>query len=100
MRWGPCQDLGDVHSFLGTVGVHHIFIRDYVKKVEPLTKLTWLKEPFTFEKDQEEVMQKLKDTLQDCPLLMPLDYEIDSPVDEPRLPWQQQHPKLWQSLGN
>ncbi len=25
-------------------------------------------------------MQKLKDMLQDCPSLMPLDYEIDSPV--------------------
>ncbi len=56
MRWGSCQDLGNVCSFLGTVGVHHIFIRDDVKKVEPLTKLTWLKEPFTFEKDQEEAM--------------------------------------------
>lgn len=80
MRWGPCQDLGDVHSFLGMVGVHCIFIKDYAKKAEPLTKLTRLKEPFTFEKDQEEVMQRLKDMLQDCSSLMPLDYEIDSPV--------------------
>ncbi len=80
MRWGPCQDLGDVCSFLSTVRVHRIFIRDYAKKAEPLTKLTQLKEPFTFEKDQEEAMQKLKDTLQDCPSLMPLDYEIDSPI--------------------
>ncbi len=80
MRWGPCQDLGDVCLFLGTVRVHCIFIRGYAKKAKPLTKLTWLKEPFTFEKDQEEAMQKLKDVLQDCPSLMPLDYEIDSPV--------------------
>ncbi|SJL18320.1 uncharacterized protein ARMOST_21906 [Armillaria ostoyae] len=80
LRWGPCQDLGDVHSFLGTVGVHRIFIKDYAKKAEPLTKLTRLKVPFTFEEEQEASMQKLKDVLQDCPSLMPIDYELDSPV--------------------
>ncbi|SJL13049.1 uncharacterized protein ARMOST_16486 [Armillaria ostoyae] len=80
LRWGLCQDLGDVCSFLGTIGVHRIFIKDYAKKVEPLTKLTRLKVPFTFEEEQEASMQKLKDALQDCPSLMPIDYELDSPV--------------------
>ncbi|SJL18605.1 uncharacterized protein ARMOST_22202 [Armillaria ostoyae] len=80
LRWGLCQDLGDVRSFLGTIGVHRIFIKDYAKKAEPLTKLTRLKVPFTFEEDQEALMQKLKDALQDCPSLMLIDYKLDSPV--------------------
>ncbi len=63
MRWGPCEELGDVRSFLGTVGVHRMFIKDYAKKADALTKLTCLKAPFEFGEDQKELMQMLKDAL-------------------------------------
>ncbi len=48
MRWGLCEELGDVRSFLGTVGMHRMFIKDYAKKADALTKLTRLKVPFKF----------------------------------------------------
>ncbi len=77
MRWGPCEELGDVRSFLGTVGVHRMFIKDYAKKADALTKLMCLKVPFEFGEDQKESMQMLKDALRDSPSLMPIDYKLD-----------------------
>ncbi len=80
MRWGPCEELGDVHSFLGMVGMHKMFIKDYAKKADALTKLMCLKVPFEFGKDQKESMQMLKDALRDSPSLMPIDYELETDV--------------------
>ena len=30
-KWGPCKDLSEVHAFLGTMGVCHIFIKNFAK---------------------------------------------------------------------
>ena len=38
-NWGPCKDVSDVLSFLGTIGVCRVFIKDFMKKAEPLEKL-------------------------------------------------------------
>ncbi len=80
MRWGPCEELGDVHSFLETVSVHRMFIKDYAKKVDALTKLMHLKVPFEFGEDQKESMQMLKDMLRDSLSLMPIDYELETDI--------------------
>ncbi len=63
MRWGPCEELGDIRSFLGSIGVHRMFIKDYVKKADVLMKLMHLKVPFEFGEEQKESMQMLKDML-------------------------------------
>ncbi len=38
MRWRLCEELGDVRSFLGTMGMHRMFIKDYTKKADALNK--------------------------------------------------------------
>lgn len=39
-RWGPCNSLTEVQSFLGTLGVCRVFIKGYSEMAEPLNKLT------------------------------------------------------------
>jgi hypothetical protein len=44
-KWGPCQSLSEVHTFLGTVGVVQIFIKNLSLHTHPLIKLTQKDEP-------------------------------------------------------
>ncbi len=39
-NWGPCLDLTDVCSFLGTAGILWIYVRNYSLLVRPLVNLT------------------------------------------------------------
>jgi hypothetical protein len=39
-KWGPCQSLSEVHTFLGTVSVVWIFIKNFSLRAHPLIKLT------------------------------------------------------------
>src|SRR5271156_6617713 len=39
-NWGPCNDLTDVHAFLGTIGVCRLFIRNFAHRAHHLVKLT------------------------------------------------------------
>lgn len=80
VKWGPCKDLSQVRSFLGTVGVARIFIKGFATKANPLTKLTKLKEPFVWGPEQEKAQEALKQALLDSPALRSIDYESDSPV--------------------
>ena len=79
-RWGPCPDLSDVRSFLGTTGVFRVFVEDYARKAEPLIRLTRLEEDFTWGDAQAKAQQELKDALENCPALKPLDYSWDSDI--------------------
>lgn len=79
-RWGPCKDLHDVRSFLGTVGVCRAFIKDFAKLAEPLEKLKRKDTPFHWGKAEQESMDKLKEALANCPALKPLNYEWDSEI--------------------
>jgi hypothetical protein len=38
-KWGPCQSLSEVRTFLGTVGVVRIFIKNFSLCAHPLIKL-------------------------------------------------------------
>jgi RNase H-like domain found in reverse transcriptase len=78
--WGPCRDLSDVHAFLGTVGVLHIFIRNLSHRAHALTMLTRKLQPFVFGADQLAVQEDLKQAVLILPALRPIDYTSVSPV--------------------
>jgi hypothetical protein len=44
-KWGPCQSLTEVHTFLGTIGVVQKFIKNFALHTHPLLKLTCKNEP-------------------------------------------------------
>ena len=79
-NWGPCKTLSDVHAFLGTVGVCHIFIQNFSRRANPLVQLTCKDAPFTFGPAQIAAQEDLKKALLESPALRPIDYTSDSPV--------------------
>lgn len=74
-RWGPCQNIGDVRSFMGTVGVLRNFIPNYAKRAEHIQKLMRGKTPFEWGPLQEQSMEMLKDGVRNANSIKPLDYE-------------------------
>ena len=74
--WPPCKNKTDVRAFLGTVGQLRMFIKNYAKKAEPLTRLT-SNVPFEWGPEQEEAMEILKQGIRDAPSLRPLNYDWD-----------------------
>src|SRR5580704_11799519 len=45
-NWRSCDNLSDVRSFLGTIGVCRIFVKNFAHRAHHLVKLTRLDEPF------------------------------------------------------
>jgi len=45
-NWGPCSNITDVCSFLGTIGVCRIFIRNFAHRAHPISKLLRHNQPF------------------------------------------------------
>ncbi len=80
VKWGPCETLKDVRSFLGTVGVARIFIKNYAAKAQPLTKLTKKDAPFEFGPEQIAAQETLKNDLVNSQALRPINYESEAPV--------------------
>ena len=78
--WAPCKDLTDVRSFLGTLGVMRIFIKDYARHSRPLTELTKKQVDFHFGIEEQRAMDKLKELLINSPALLALDYESDGQI--------------------
>jgi hypothetical protein len=68
-KWGPCQSLSEVHTFLGTVGIVRIFIKNFSLCTHPLIKLTRKEEPFIFGPEQIQVQEDLKTALLESPAL-------------------------------
>jgi hypothetical protein len=79
-NWGPCKDLHDVNAFLGTVGTFRMFIRGHAEVVELINKLKRKGVTFVWGKEQEDAQMLVKELVQNCPALKPLDYESSSPV--------------------
>ena len=73
-NWGPCVNLSDVHAFLGTIRVLHVFIQNFVKHTNPLTALTHKDAPFEWGPAQAAAQEDLKNALLTCPALKPLNY--------------------------
>ena len=80
VNWGPCKDLSDVHAFLGTIGVAHIFIRNFAHCVHAIQTLTRKDFPFIFGPEQIAAQDDLKQALLTLPALLLLDYKSPSPV--------------------
>lgn len=64
-----------VRGFLGTCGILHIFIRDFVHITQPLINLTRKDVPFEFEDKHREAMDLLKAAIINLPALRPINYE-------------------------
>jgi hypothetical protein len=80
IRWGPLKDVSGVRQFLGTIGVLHMFIKDYGKLAQPIAKLVQGDQEFVWDKEQEDAMKKLKQAIADSPALRPLNYDIDTDI--------------------
>ena len=78
--WPVPRDVSEVRSFLGTCGVHRIFIKNYTLIARPLIKLTRKDAPFEIGPDQLRAMELLKDAISNSPALRPIDYESANPV--------------------
>ena len=79
-NWGPCKDLSDVRSFLGTIGVCRLFIRNFAHRAHHLVKLTRKGIDFEWTQDQISAQEDLKKALLKSPALRPIDYSSDAPV--------------------
>ncbi len=80
INWGACKNVSKIDVFLGTVGIGRIFIKDYVKKVNPLNRLLCKDVPFEWGPAQEQAMDELKRALLHLPALRPIDYDSEAPV--------------------
>ncbi len=79
-NWGPCLDLTDVRSFLGTAGILRIYVRNYSLLARPLVNLTRKGVEFFWGPDQEAAQEALKQEIINSPALRPIDYKSDAPV--------------------
>src|SRR3954470_19387887 len=61
MRWGPCQNVGDVRSFLGTCGTCRMFIKNYSFLAGAIQDLLKKDAEFVWGPEQERSMADLKD---------------------------------------
>jgi hypothetical protein len=52
VNWGPCKDLTDVRTFLGTIGICRLFIKNFSHHAHQLVKLTQKGAPLEFNQDQ------------------------------------------------
>ena len=57
--WTVCSNKSDVCSFLGTVGVVRIFIRNFAHRAHHLVKLTRKDIPWEWGEEQERAMEDL-----------------------------------------
>jgi hypothetical protein len=79
-RWGPCKNITDVRTFLGTIGVCRVFIRDFAKLAGPLNHLLRKDVPFIWGPEQDQSMAELKIALKNAVPLGNIDYESDGTV--------------------
>jgi len=78
--WPIPTNVSDVRAFLGTCGVHRIFIKNYTVVARPLIKLTRKDVPFFIGAEQLEAMAKLKNAITTSSALRPIDYESKRPI--------------------
>jgi hypothetical protein len=79
-NWGPCANLSEVCTFLGTAGLMHIFIKNFSYIARPLTRLTRKDAEFIFGSEEITAQEKLKDTIVKSPAICAIDYSSDRTV--------------------
>ena len=80
LNWGPCKDLSDVCTFLGTIGICRMFIKNFTHRAHHLVRLTHKGTEWEFGRAQLEAMDNLKDTLKNSTALCPLNYTSAAPI--------------------
>jgi len=78
--WPVPTNVSEVRAFLGTCGVHRIFIKKYTIIARPLIQLTRKDATFEIGSEQLDAIDQLKDTIASSPALRPIDYDADRPV--------------------
>jgi hypothetical protein len=79
-NWGELYDVSDVRSFLGTIGVCRMFIKNFAHRAHHLVKLTRKEATFEYGPQQIEAQEDLKIALLGSPALRPIDYDTDAAV--------------------
>jgi hypothetical protein len=73
-NWGPCNNLSEVRAFLGTAGLMHIFIKNFLLIARPLTCLTCKDTKFVFGPKEKALQEKLKAAIVRSPAIQAIDY--------------------------
>ncbi|KAJ2923743.1 hypothetical protein H1R20_g13351, partial [Candolleomyces eurysporus] len=78
--WPTPKDVTGVCGFMGVVGTLRMFIRDLAVHTEPLIHLVRRKVPFHFGREQIDAMETLKEMVQTCSAIRPIDYKSNNEV--------------------
>ena len=70
LEWRTPQSVRDVQCFLGFANFYRKFIRNYSKKVLPLTQLTHKNQPFIWNSSAAEAFESLKHAFTSAPILI------------------------------
>ena len=73
-NWGPCKNISDIRSFMGTVGLLRIYIPNFAERARHIQKLMRNGVPFEWGPEQEESMRLLKEGAANAQCIMPIDY--------------------------
>ena len=79
-HWGPCKTISEVRAFLGTAGLMRIFIKNFARIANPLTRLTRKGVDFEFGPAEIEAQEQLKAAIINSPAVRSIDYESDRQV--------------------
>ena len=79
-NWGPCRNISELRTFLGTVSLLCMFIKNFTLRVHHLNKLKHKDVLFEFGPQQIATQEDLKNAALTCPALKPIDYKSDLPV--------------------
>ena len=79
-NWSTLKDLSDIRTFVGTIGVCHMFIWHFAHWAHHLVKLTWKDMPFEYGPNQVAAQEDLKRALLNSPALQPLHYTSGTSV--------------------
>lgn len=79
-NWGPCWNLSEVRAFLRTVRLLRIFISQFAKRADALTRLTQKGVQFEFGEEQLAAQEDLKRVVLTCPAIKAIDYTSEAPV--------------------
>ena len=84
LKWhNPLNNVHEVRQFLGTAGVGRRWIKNFSLIAKPLTLLTRSStEPFYFDSDASDAMERLKILISEAPVLKVIDYSLAKEITQ------------------
>jgi len=79
-NWPECQNVSDVHTFLGLASYMRIWIKNYSSITHPLVNLTCKGIPFTWQEEHKQAVQTLKDKITQSTALISINYSSDHTI--------------------